>query len=166
MSTFVQGPMRGWRFAGSAPQDFTCEVQAGAPRLCSKGDAPTGFATLMQTFAADDYCGRRVRWRATLRVRGVGGEGAGLWARVDGPLGEVLAFDNSAGRRRKGTASESPSAVVIDVPPRAVSVSLGVLIDGPGEVWISDAGFEVVDASVPLTADPLPRAPQNLGFTG
>lgn len=77
MGMILQGPMRGWRFAGSAPQDFTCEVQAGAPRLCSKGDAPTGFATLMQTFAADDYCGRRVRWRATRRVRGVGGEGGG-----------------------------------------------------------------------------------------
>ena len=55
---------------------------------------PGGFGTLMQSFKADAYCSRRVRLSGFLRSEDVR-NWAGLWMRVDGAKGEVLAFDNS-----------------------------------------------------------------------
>jgi hypothetical protein len=44
--------------------------------------------------------------------------------------------------------------VVLDVPPNAVGISLGALLDGQGQVWLNDVALEPVGRDVPLTGRP------------
>ncbi len=71
-----------------------------------------------------------------------------------------------AGRPVRGTTDRSRHDVVLEVPPEAQDMALGVLLAGGGEAWIADLSFEAVGPDVPVTGqDPLPRAPQNLDFS-
>ena len=56
--------------------------------------------------------------------------------------------------------------IVLDVPEVATLIAFGVLISGPGDVWIDDLAFDVVDTSVPTTgAQQQPSwEPANLDF--
>ena len=53
------------------------------------------------------------------------------------------------------------------MPDSAVGIALGVLLDGPGELWLNGADFEVVDTSVPTTGRSLIESdgPRNLDFS-
>ena len=41
--------------------------------------------------------------------------------------------------------------IVLDVPQQATNLAYGALLDGTGEIWISDLSFETVDRNVPVT---------------
>jgi hypothetical protein len=62
-----------------------------------------------------------------------------------------VAFDNMQDRPIKGTANWRKYDVVLDVPQDATGIFFGVLLSGSGTVWLSDAKFEIVGASVPAT---------------
>jgi hypothetical protein len=67
----------------------------------------------------------------------------------------------------KGTSGWKSYVVVLDVPADATSISFGILLDGPGEVWLNSVKLEVVGADTPTTAmrgPSLPEAPVNLDF--
>jgi hypothetical protein len=123
---------------------------------------PRGFATLSQWFTGM-YLGKRLRFTAYVKTEGVAGW-AGLWMRVDRPgIQPPSAFDKMEDRPIRGTSDWKRYEVVLDVAPDAADVAFGVLLDGPGQVWIDDAAFEVVDASVPVTGRKAP-GPRNLDF--
>jgi hypothetical protein len=63
----------------------------------------------------------------------------------------VLAFDNMQNRALRGTSSYQWFSVVLDVPPEAERISFGVLLHGPGALFIHELRFEPVDASTPST---------------
>ena len=107
-----------------------------------------------------------------MKSEGVG-NWAGLWMRVDKSAGtgpQVLAFDNMQDRPIKGTADWQNYAVVLDVPEGATGIFLGVLVNGPGGVWMSDVKIEPVGTDVPTTSKTMggsasrPDGPQNLNF--
>lgn len=58
--------------------------------------------------------------------------------------------------------------VILDVPDGAQYIAFGVLLDGPGCIWIDEVKFEVVDENVPLTSvttgNEYPDGPTNLDF--
>jgi hypothetical protein len=95
---------------------------------------------------------------------------AGLWFRIDEKgTTESLGFDNMEKRPIKGTTEWKEYQIVLDVPSNAYRLAYGILMDGEGEVWISDLKFEIVDNTVPVTAgkendDDLPE-PSNLDFS-
>jgi hypothetical protein len=107
----------------------------------------------MQVIAADAYRGRRVRLTAMVKAADVRGW-AGVWMRVDGERDDSLAFDNMYQRRIRGTRDWEPHAVVLDVPPDAAEIYFGLLLDGPGAVWVDDFDLEVVWPSVKTTGRP------------
>jgi hypothetical protein len=162
----------GWLLAGSKPASFEVGVDAqaaynGHPSayLKSKESIVGGFGTLMQTFQADKYAGKRVRFSAFVKSEGIQ-SWAGLWMRVDKDNGSV-AFDNMQDRPIKGTTGWQKYDVVLDVPQDATGIFFGVLLDGPGAVWLNSAKFEVVGADVPTTGGKgtkLPDGPTNLNF--
>jgi hypothetical protein len=122
----------------------------------------------MQQISASDYLGKRVRLRAWVRSQDVEAW-AGMWMRVDKDQ-TMLAFDNMQNRPIKGTQSWRQCEVVLDVPNDATGIFFGVLLSGPGEIWINDVSFEVVGKEVPVTsqlpqAHTLPARPTNLKFT-
>lgn len=167
VSTFAASLPPGWHLAGDRPQDYSATVEAGAGMLASKVQRASGFGTMMQTFRADDYRGKRLRFTADVRAERVD-QWAGLWMRVDGSRGGVLSFDNMQNRPIKGTSPWTSYSVVLDVPSESGSISFGILLAGTGTVWIDNIRFDSVEASVPPTGSKsgreLPKQPQSLDF--
>jgi len=162
----------GWLLAGTKPASYETGTDAqvaynGHPSAYLKAKEPVsdGFGTLMQDFRADKYLGERVRFSAFVKSDGIQ-SWAGLWMRVDKDSGSV-AFDNMQDRQIKGTTGWQKYDVVLDVPQDATGIFFGVLLDGPGAVWLNSAKFEVVGADVPTTGGKgtkLPDGPTNLNF--
>ena len=169
-------PPSGWVLAGSAPADYITHTDpqehhtgGSSGHLRSRSEAANEgdkFGTLMQSFKANTYRGKRLRLRAYVKLSGVR-DWAGLWMRIDGPKNEVLGFDNMQDRPLRGDLTSWTTVfVVLDVPDHAEDIALGILVAGHGEAWIDDVTLEVVDTSVPVTgiAGPTPVIPQNLDF--
>lgn len=163
----------GWILAGNNPAGYETGIDPkvvnnGHPSayLKSKAADVSGFGTLMQSFRADKYAGKRLRLSAFVRSEGLQ-EWAGLWMRVDGKEHAQIAFDNMQDRPIKGTTGWQTYQVVLDVAPDATSVSFGVLLDGPGTVWLNSVSLEVVGPEVPATGQKAPSLkedPTNLNF--
>ena len=164
----------GWHMAGSHPSQYehaiadetTYEGKPAAElRSVSRTD---GFGTLMQTFSAGHFLDQRVRFSGALKCEGVE-DRVGLWMRVDGPGGTMLAFDNMAGRPVAGRTDWDHYEVVLDVPDEAGAIALGVLLVGEGQAWVSDFNVEIVGPEVQTTdagmVAALPEQPQNLDFS-
>ena len=145
----------------------------GLQNLTIKCDTlKAGFAGIMQSFGAQAYRGKRLRYSASIKTTDVSGEGnpggGVLWMRVDEPGGKVVAFDNMLNRSVKGTTEWARYQVVLDVSQAAEGVALGTFLQGRGQLWISDIKLDVVGTEVPVTdiikggTPPLPSGPANL----
>jgi hypothetical protein len=172
----------GWFLAGSDPgsyqisrdSDVTHDGKASGRLASTKApnrqtrSGGMGFGTLMQSFDAGEYVGKRLRLSAWVRSKDVE-DWAGVWMRVDGEQTySSLAFDNMQNRPIKGTTDWKKYEVVLDVAEAAKGIYFGILVSGEGTVWINDVRFEVVDKSVPVTgfagAGPKLKRPTNLDF--
>jgi hypothetical protein len=120
----------------------------------------------MQSFKADEYLSKRIRFSAFVKTDAVQ-DWAGLWLRVDGPKGS-LAFDNMQTRSIKGTTAWQNYEVVLDVPAEATGIAFGILMSGTGSAWINSIKMEVVGTNIPTTdvRTPQPSAPANLALEG
>jgi hypothetical protein len=172
-ATAQGGNPAGWIMAGSHPMFYEMGVapnggqNRGPAGYLKSREAVTGFGTMMQQFAADDYLGKRVRFSAAVRTENVAGW-SGIWMRTDTPEHTGATFDNMQDRPIKGTTGWSRHAIVLDVPASATLISFGVLVSGEGAAWLDDVKFEVVPSSVPTTEHkdaPAKRAPANLDFS-
>lgn len=166
---------QGWFLAGSKPANYDTGIDLtaiykGLPSSYLKAKADIdGFGTLMQSFSASQYLGKRVRLSGYIKTADVT-KWAGLWARVDGAgeRPEMLAFDNMQNRPIRGTTPWQRYEIVLDVPESASGIALGFLLTGDGQVWLSNTEFEIVDLSVPTTSidtkRKIPEGPRNLSF--
>jgi predicted Ser/Thr protein kinase len=149
----------GWYLAGSRPENYEAGVDERALNngrvsayLRGKSGA-AGFGTLMQDFSATMYRSQRVRFRGFVKSAGVTGW-AGLWMRVDGAPGTPpVSFDNMQGRPIRGTIEWREYDLVLDVPEPATGIFLGILLAGPGEVWLTSIDFETVSQAVPVSGN-------------
>jgi hypothetical protein len=164
------GSVPGWMLAGDAPSDFAIAVDPAVKKaghasgtIRSVIDKPKGFGTLMQQSAPTSYLGKRLKLSAMIKSENVA-SWAGLWMRIDGSGKRSLAFDNMQNRPIKGTTDWTRYDVVLDVASEATNLAFGVLLDGPGQVWIDDITFTVVKATVPVTGSDQKKRPQNLDF--
>lgn len=161
----------GWFLAGSKPANYEADVVdeaysgRGSARYASLPGAKKGFGTMMQSISAEEFAGKRVRLAAMVKAEDVE-SWAGLWMRVDGPNGAVLAFDNMQDRPITGTSSWNRYEIVLDVGEDANDIAFGILIDRAGTVWLDDLEMEVVDDLTPLTGFENARAsrPVNPSF--
>jgi hypothetical protein len=108
------------------------------------------FGTLMQSFRADEYRGKRVRMTAYVKAEDVG-RWAGLWMRIDGATKSPMTFDNMGNRPIKGTSDWQKYELVLDIPDDSAAIAFGILLAGGGQVWVDDFNFEVVGNDVPST---------------
>ena len=169
-----------WHLAGSAPRDYDCTIDSLAPYngeqstylKGKEGAELKGFGTLMRSYGAEPYLGKRIRFSANVKADTVK-DWAGLWMRVDarhatGETPAVLSFDNMQGRPIKGTFGWKSFSVVLDVPEDAANISLGILMQGGGAVWLNSVKLEVVGTDVPTTGMSRPKkptaGPTNLSF--
>lgn len=129
----------GWMIAGSQPAKYESSVDTTvlyeghrSAYLKSKEQVTGGFGTLMQSFDARNYLGKRVRFSAVVKTEDVQ-SWAGLWMRVD-KGSQTVEFDNMQNRPLKGTAGWKKFEVVLDVHQDATGIFFGVLLDSMGEV--------------------------------
>ena len=172
MSAMGQGPPKGWLQAGMNPDDYEMAVdskggRSGGPCAYIKAKTPDArtFGTLMQTFDAGEYKGKRLRLSGWVRSAAIA-KWAGLWMRIDGPGTAPLGFDNMQKRPIKGTTDWKRYEVVLDVPEKATTVNFGILLEGAGQAWLDGVGFDEVGADVPVTdiRQDTPKKPVNLDF--
>jgi hypothetical protein len=162
---------RGWHLAGSKPREYEAGVDTGqayrghaSAILESKRASVDGFGTLMQSVNAEPYQGNTIRLSGLVKSEEVA-RWAGLWMRVDKGT-ETLAFDNMQNRPIKGTTGWQRYYVVLAVSKDATRIAFGILLDGPGEVWLNSTKFEVVGLGPPATGPLEGRLPEpvNLEF--
>src|ERR1051326_798703 len=146
----------GWFLAGSDPKAYVAERDVNtkrdgkvSARLASTGPSK-GFGTLMQSFDAGEYRGKRLKLSAWVKSKDVE-DWAGMWMRVDLADKKQGAFDNMQNRAIKGTKDWTRYDVVLDVASDATAIAFGILVSGEGSVWMNDLQFQVVDSSVPVT---------------
>jgi AraC family transcriptional regulator len=166
--------IKGWNLSGSNPalyemrtdeQVFHTGTKSGL--LTSKADIGEGqFGTMMQSFSADNWKGKRIKMSCFIKTEEV--RKCGVWCRVDNALGDVIQFDNMDDRPIEGTTDWNFYTIVLDVTKESKSIHFGVLLTGTGKVWADGFKFEEVNLSVPSTnmliRDTLPLEPINLDF--
>jgi hypothetical protein len=94
----------------------------------------TQFGSLSQSVDATAYRGHRIRFRAAVRARPVGGW-AGLWLRVDRPDGRQGFFENMQDRPVTSAAWTFHDIEGV-VAPDATVIFFGLLLAGDGEAGI------------------------------
>jgi hypothetical protein len=169
---------KGWIKAGSHPQNYEIALdavvkhsdKAGAYIKFTGADAE-GFCTLMQSFKANGYRGKRLRMSAWVRTENA--DSAQLWLRLDSANGSV-GFDNMNNRPVRGTVDWKKYEIVLDVPANTINVAFGVLLAGKGQAWVDDFVFEVVGNILTTEqtkggneapeSDKYPTQPINLNF--
>lgn len=162
----------GWLVAGSCPRDYAVELEPEGGRegtlaasLRTVAETPCGFVTLMRWIPPGEHLGGRVRLSAWVKAEAIE-DWAGLWMRVDGQeRGRTFAFDNMRDRPIRGTSGWRRYEVVLDVSSRAARVNYGVLLFGPGRLWVDEIEIEPVGPEVPVTqATVADGKPVNLDF--
>jgi hypothetical protein len=68
---------------------------------------------------------------------------AGLWWRVDGPGGKVLAFNNMQQLKIAGTTDWTEYSFELPVASEAVKINFGMLLSGGGTAWFDDLKVEL-----------------------
>jgi hypothetical protein len=117
--------------------------------VASAPEAKSSGFGIVQDLAAGPYRGKRVRFRAYLKTKGLA-DPAYVWLRSDSETG--TRFVSTRGRGPKGTTDWGPQEVVLDVAADAGGLSFGVVAPGAGTLGVDDASLEVVDpAKVPPT---------------
>ncbi len=104
----------------------------------------------MQNISPDSYRGERIRLSAQIKSDTIE-DWAGLWLRVDGKEKNSLQFDNMRDRPITGTTSWNRYEIVLDVPDDSTNLAFGVLVSGPGTVWLDGLEIDVVSKSTPKT---------------
>jgi hypothetical protein len=160
------GPMpTGWYAVGTETGDYAVGTDIsrrdggegeGGGTIHSLATTPRSFATLQQSIQAHDFRGERVRLSGYLRTADTAegksefGSSAGLWMRVDGSVGSE-SVDYMMDRPIRQGSGWALYEVVLDVPQRAAGLTFGVIMAGPGQVWLDDVLLERVGPDVSLT---------------
>jgi hypothetical protein len=163
---------KGWSVSGDSPYKYEMGLDPtvtyeGRPCVTIKaGEDPSEFAALCQTFKADAYQGKRLRFSAAVRTVDVENRAA-LFMRVGGAGDKMLAFDNMRDRPITSSSEWAYHAIVLDVAEDAETLVFGALLSLNGQVWMADIHLDVVGLDVPATdllEELVPDLPINLGF--
>lgn len=169
-----QSKIEGWILSGSHPWSYELRLdhnifhtgnQSG--HLYSVEEVhESQFATMMQSFQATDYKGKRLKLSCFLKTEDA--TKCCAWMRVDNGNGDVIQFDNMDSRPIRGTTEWNQYSIVLDVTEAGDGIYFGVLLAGTGKVWADNFRFEEVDEKTPTTnqlgSQSLPKQPVNLDF--
>lgn len=126
------------------------------------------FGILYQTISAEKYRGKRIRYSAWVKYKGIE-TSSDLWIRVDrsrkesywydAPSGDPLSFDRMDLSWAGGWEKVE---IVVDVPEKAEAITFGFSLYGNGAVWVNGIELAAVGKEVPLTKSALlPEEPVN-----
>lgn len=165
-----------WFVAGSAPHNYHAGLdrhhadQAATIYAKEDGRQITGFATLMQSFDARAYLGKRIRLVGELSCADTDGL-ATMWMRIDSAEQGGIRLDNMLTRSENGpltgTQTWARRVIVLDVPAEAEEIAFGFMLEGKGRCWCRGFEIDMVDTRVAVTSDKASylNAPSNLDFS-
>ncbi|HEX8617073.1 MAG TPA: S41 family peptidase [Thermoanaerobaculia bacterium] len=123
---------------------------SGVPTGAAAGERP--FGNVRQKIDATPYRGKRVRFRAAVRVEGENAT-AGLWLRADRPAKQVGFLETM--QARPITAPQwAYYELAGDVAADAESLLFGLMLYQEGSAWLDDVTIEVVPNLVLRSAPP------------
>lgn len=160
--------MSEWLLNDTAVQHYTIEVKASnfiegeVGLLKSLTNEPYGVGFWSQQILADEYQGQRLIFSGYIRTENIE-KWAGLWMRVEDEQGQLLSFDFMQSRPIHGTQPWTKTEVVLDIPNEGANVVFGILLDGPGQIWVKEVSMEIVDMTIATTNWGPPR-PQPVGL--
>jgi hypothetical protein len=128
----------------SNPDSFVFKVEspegaAGKQALCVERVLPEPWSLVTQSVQGAALRGARLRFSVALRVERADGAGAGPWAVVHGPSGNLVHEE----RLLKATQGWERVAVDFPVGTMAQTVEVGATLQGGGRICIDDARLEV-----------------------
>jgi erythromycin esterase len=138
----------GW-FVGSSEYEVVLDTMAPhsgtrslriAPRSTPR---PQAFGVATSRIDGQIAAGKTVRLRGYVRTRDVAAGYAGLWMRVDGPGGRMLALENMSERGVTGTTPWTAHEITMRVDTGAVAIFFGALHPGGGTAWFDSFSVEV-----------------------
>ena len=143
----TQPSQKGWFLSGDSPNDYivgkdmrVTYKSIASGYIKSKQNIVTGFGTIMQQTDIIDYIGKKLKFSAVIKTNKVK-DWAGLWVRLDDSDMKLLWFDNMQNRPIRGTNDWEKFQIIFDVPNKSSTLNFGVLLVGPGSVWINDASL-------------------------
>lgn len=166
---FTSEQVKGWFIAGSERESYQIGIEKDAERggnvayLKSIKKVKRNFGTIMQSFSADNYLGKKLKLSGYIKTQDVTGW-VGMWMRVDGQKKHSLSFDNMGDRKIKGTTPWTKYEIILDVPKNSTTINYGVLLRETGTVWIDDLKFEEVPKETTSTGKVLLTKPSNSSF--
>lgn len=104
------------------------------------------FGTVMQRCASSYLAGQAVCLEGELRTEAVE-EWAGLWLRADGATKPSLFFDNMSNRAIRWTTNWKIYRIEAQLPKDTEWLNYGVVLSGPGRVWVDNLKLIVWDKS-------------------
>ncbi len=118
-------------------------------------EKPGPFGNVMQKIDAAPFRGKRVRYRAAVRTRIDGEEGAAqLWMRVDlatkNGQRKLGFFDNMSNRPIRKNDWDYYE-IVGDIAEDAQAINVGMFLRGSGQAWMDDVSLEIVDRDAEVT---------------
>lgn len=122
--------------AGSDPPDYSAAAEGQCAILSAAAAHPRGSAVLAQPVYADDFLGAAVTFRGEIRTEDATGR-AGLCLEVV-KTGWGINPDRRESHAVTMTGSQdwSRQEITVPVPGDAESIRFGILLAGPGRVWL------------------------------
>jgi hypothetical protein len=152
----VGSPEGWWVVQHAGPLSYLFEPdtairRSGERSLRVTNVGPEPFGSVYQTVVANALRGKTLRFSAWLRTEGTTGNGfaSGAGLKLHSVRGGY-ALDLTEMRRDAvhGTTDWTRYEIVLKVPAEAEGVEAGLVLFGPGRVWIDDVALDVVgDAS-------------------
>ena len=140
----------GW-FGPRSINGYTVSRTASSPRsgtFCAEiawtgAQDPKVFGNVMQSFDATPYRGKKVRFRAAVKLGAAApGDHAQLWMRVDRTDKSMGFFDNMNDRPITA-ASWTEFEINGELDETADRINIGLMLFGKGKAWLDDVTFEV-----------------------
>ncbi|HEX8238172.1 MAG TPA: S41 family peptidase [Allosphingosinicella sp.] len=106
------------------------------------------FGTVTNSIEASAYRGRRIRLTAAVRAEAPPAAHVGLWLRVDRAQSRMGFFDNMSDRPIRSD-DWADYSIEGDVAPDAERIAFGLLLAGPGRVWLDEVRLADVGPASP-----------------
>ena len=132
---------KGWYVGGTGYDgiiDQTVVYSGQASLLLECKNTTRQFGVATSWFPIDHARGKKLKYSGMIKTENVKDGFAGLWWRVDSGKGEVLAFDNMAGRGPVDTSPWRQYVIEMDIPREGTNINFGVLLTGTGKAWFDD----------------------------
>lgn len=124
---------------------------ASARMESTRADNTNEAGALFQTIKAEHYRGQRLRLTGQLKTEAVE-DWTGLVMRVADSSNETLSFDSLQKYAITGDTDWKRYEIVLDVPENSATISVGLILEGKGTVWLDDVQIEVVTDDVSTTS--------------